>query len=124
MTDKSAAAVREFIFQHLSSYDEWGYTFEKPGSVEALTAFIEEHYVAKEIHERLVERAYKLTTQVNEMYPREFIEWIAFESARLYYREVDETWIKTRFVMGENPTEEYDEYTFDELYQYWEENLK
>ena len=61
MTDKSAAAVREFIFQYLSSDDEWGYTFEKPGSVEALTALIEEHYVSKEdvnqeVEKRIAER--------------------------------------------------------------------
>ena len=54
MTDKSAAAVREFIFQHLSSYDEWGYTFEKPGSVEALTALISKNYTANEDIEKMV----------------------------------------------------------------------
>ena len=55
-TDKSAAAVREFIFQYLSSDDEWGYTFEKPGSVEALTALISEGYVSKEEHDKVVQQ--------------------------------------------------------------------
>jgi hypothetical protein len=54
MTDKSAAALKKFIFLHLSSDDEWGYTFEKSGSVEALTALIEEHYVKKEEHEKVL----------------------------------------------------------------------
>ena len=67
MTDKSAAAVREFIFQHLSRYDEWGYTFEKPGSVEALTALIEEHYVEREEHDKVVQQRDEL---------REALKWI------------------------------------------------
>ena len=49
----------------------------------------------------------------------EFARWIGFESSRLYYRDLDEKWIMTRFVMCENPTEEYDEYTTDELFEYW-----
>jgi len=67
MTDKSAAAVREFIFQYLSSDDEWGYTFEKPGSVEALTALIEEHYVEREEHDKVVQQLDKLRERCKQL---------------------------------------------------------
>ena len=52
----------------------------------------------------------------------EFAKWIGFESSRLYYRDLDEKWIRTIFIIDENPHEEYEEYTTDELFNYWEEN--
>ena len=58
-----------------------------------------------------------------QFFDREFIEWIGFHSAILYYRDVDEKWIKTRFDMSENPSEEYDDYTLDELFEYWKQNI-
>jgi len=52
----------------------------------------------------------------------EFAKWIGFESSRLYYRDLDEKWIRTIFIIDENPHEEYEEYTTDELFNYWKEN--
>ena len=52
----------------------------------------------------------------------EFAKWIGFESSRLYYRDLDEKWIRTIFIIDENPHEEYEEYTTDELFNYWKTN--
>ena len=54
----------------------------------------------------------------------EFVKWIGFESSRLYYRDLDEKWIRTIFIIDENPHEEYEEYTTDELFNYWKENVR
>ena len=54
----------------------------------------------------------------------EFAKWIGFESSRLYYRDLDEKWIRTIFIIDENPHEEYEEYTTDELFNYWANNEK
>ena len=49
----------------------------------------------------------------------EFVKWIGFYSTTLYYRDVDEKWLRTRFDIDGIPTEEYDEYTTEELFEYW-----
>ena len=48
----------------------------------------------------------------------EFVKWIGFYSTTLYYRDVDEKWLRTRFDIDGIPTEEYDEYTTEELFEY------
>ena len=49
----------------------------------------------------------------------EFVKWIGFYSTTLYYRDVDEKWLRTRFDIDGIPTEEYEEYTTEELFEYW-----
>ena len=52
----------------------------------------------------------------------EFVKWIGFYSTTLYYRDVDEKWLRTRFDIDGIPTEEYDEYTTEQLFEYWKTN--
>ena len=79
-----------------------------------LTALISEHYIDKDIHERLVERADELTTQVNESYPKEFLLWTG-ENCQ-YYPDTNE------WMYFESPmTQQYFKGT-DELFNYWKEN--
>ena len=52
----------------------------------------------------------------------EFVKWIGFYSTTLYYRDVDEKWLRTRFDIDGIPTEEYDEYTTEQLLEYWKTN--
>jgi len=52
----------------------------------------------------------------------EFVRWIGFYSTTLYYRDFDEKWLRTRFDVDGCPTEEYDEYTTEELFEYWKTN--
>ena len=52
----------------------------------------------------------------------EFVKWIGFYSTTLYYRDIDEKWLRTRFDIDGIPTEEYDEYTTEELFEYWKTN--
>ena len=52
----------------------------------------------------------------------EFVKWIGFYSTTLYYRDVDEKWLRTRFDIDGIPTEEYDEYTTEQLFEYWRTN--
>jgi len=54
----------------------------------------------------------------------EFVKWIGFYSTTLYYRDIDEKWLRTRFNIDGIPTEEYDEYTTEELFEYWKTNEK
>ena len=49
----------------------------------------------------------------------EFVKWIGFYSTTLYYRDIDEKWLRTRFDIDGIPTEGYDEYTTEELFEYW-----
>ena len=49
----------------------------------------------------------------------EFVKWIGFYNTTLYYRDIDEKWLRTRFDIDGIPTEEYDEYTTEELFEYW-----
>ena len=93
MTDKSAAAVREFIVKYVNDENE-------PTLLPDLTALISEKQA--------------------EYF--QFAKWIGFESSRLYYRDLDEKWIRTIFIIDENPHEEYEEYTTDELFNYWKTN--
>ncbi len=52
----------------------------------------------------------------------EFVKWIGFYLTTLYYRDIDEKWLRTRFDIDGIPTEEYDEYTTEELFEYWKTN--
>ena len=52
----------------------------------------------------------------------EFVKWIGFYSTTLYYRDIDEKWLRTRFDIDGIPTEEYDEYTTEQLFEYWKTN--
>ena len=79
-----------------------------------LTALISENYIDKDIHERLVERADELTTQVNESYPKEFLLWTG-ENCQ-YYPYTNE-WMYFEWPM----TQQYFEGT-DELFNYWKTN--
>ena len=54
----------------------------------------------------------------------EFVKRIGFYSTTLYYRDIDEKWLRTRFDIDGIPTEEYDEYTTEELFEYWKTNEK
>ena len=67
--------------------------------IEGVTALISEHY-----------------------YPKEFTEWVGKNNAILCYVNIRKIWVRTRFVLGENPHEEYDEYTTEELFEYWKIN--
>lgn len=97
----------EEIFEQYIGNGQMGIDFEKKHIIEAMEAYAS-HKVAK---------------ATKEMYPKDFIMWIGFHSAILYYRDIDEKWIKTRFEMSENPSEEYDEYTLDELFEYWKQDI-
>lgn len=104
-TDKSAAALRELAIKHFpTEHETERYTrlqkMRREELISDLTALISEKQV--------------------EYF--EFAKWIGFESSRLYYRDLDEKWIRTIFIIDENPHEEYEEYTTDELFNYWKEN--
>ena len=101
MTDKSAAAVRAFV-------EKW-----------APEAFLPEG------DERLRQKMLAdLTALISEKQAEyfEFVKWIGFYSTTLYYRDVDEKWLRTRFDIDGIPTEDYDEYTTEELFEYWKTN--
>jgi len=64
-----------------------------------------------------------LTALISEnYYPKEFTEWVGQNNAILCYVNIRKIWVRTRFVLGENPHEEYDEYTTEELFEYWKTN--
>jgi hypothetical protein len=64
-----------------------------------------------------------LTALISEnYYPKEFTEWVGQNNAILCYVNIRKIWVSTRFVLGENPHEEYDEYTTEELFEYWKTN--
>ena len=71
--------------------------------------------------EELMERLTALISEKQAEY-FEFVKWIGFYSTTLYYRDVDEKWLRTRFDIDGIPTEEYDEYTTEELFEYWKTN--
>ena len=83
-----------------------------------------ETYSLEEAIRKAFDASLKAAEATREMYPLAFIMWIGFSAVNLYYRDVDEKWIKTRFEMSENPSEEYDEYTTDELFEYWKQNIR
>lgn len=95
----STDALRERITLILMKYEGWFVSTAEKNISADLTALISEHY-----------------------YPKEFIKWIGFYSTTLYYRDVDEKWLRTRFDIEGIPTEQYDEYTTDELFNYWKDN--
>jgi len=118
-TDKSAAAIREFAekwcLRVIECMKDDDYIMHDPeGILSDLTALISENYIDKDIHERLVERADELTTQVNESYPKEFLLWTG-ENCQ-YYPDTNE------WMYFESPmTQQYFKGT-DELFNYWKEN--
>lgn len=58
--------------------------------------------------------------RTKDMYPKEFVEWIGFEKGeRLYYREISDTWFYSSLY-----TVAHKEYTLDELFQYWQNEIK
>ena len=64
-----------------------------------------------------------LTALISEhYYQKEFTEWVGQNNAILCYVNIRKIWVRTRFVLGENPHEEYDEYTTEELFEYWKTN--
>lgn len=63
-----------------------------------------------------------LIEQKPDCYSAEFIVWIGFMSSRLvYYRERDDKWLFTKDL---DKIDEWTEFTLDELYDYWKENIK
>ena len=64
-----------------------------------------------------------LTALISEhYYQKEFTEWVGQNNAILCYVNIRKIWVRTRFVLGENPHAEYDEYTTEELFEYWKPN--
>ena len=103
-TDKSSAAIREFaekwclkVIEVMKGDDYIMHDLD--GCLSDLTALISEHY-----------------------YQKEFTEWVGQNNAILCYVNIRKIWVRTRFVLGENPHEEYDEYTTEELFEYWKTN--
>ena len=74
-----------------------------------------------EIQERFISDLTALISEKQAEY-FEFVKWIGFYSTTLYYRDVDEKWLRTRFDIDGIPTDEYDEYTTEELFEYWKTN--
>lgn len=125
MTDKSAAAIREFAEKIVPVIINSTVLCNTEEIVEAftgdLTALIVEHYVSKEEHEKATELnvALKLdldAAKIEIALNRKFILWTG-ENCQ-YYPDANE------WMYFESPmTQKYFKGT-DELYQYWEENLK
>lgn len=126
MTDKSAAAVRELAekWAFTQCKDECGLLIDfdrTKAFISDLTALIVEHYVSKEEHEKAKELnvALKLDLDAAKIaiaLIRMFILWTG-ENCQ-YYPDTNE------WMYFESPmTQKYFKGT-DELYQYWEENLK
>jgi hypothetical protein len=93
--------LREFGQKVMREYGRWWGVEAKDADkfVSDLTALISENY-----------------------YPKEFTEWVGQNNAILCYVNIRKIWVRTRFVLGENPHEEYDEYTTEELFEYWKIN--
>ena len=94
MTDKSAAAVRELA-------EKWG----------------KGHGGVNEDVRCLLDLTAPISEKQAEYF--EFVKWIGFYNTTLYYRDIDEKWLRTRFDIDGIPTEEYDEYTTEQLFEYW-----
>jgi len=97
-TDKLREIVEKTFPLFGSRFDEWR-KVERDRLLSDLTALISENY-----------------------YPKEFTEWVGQNNAILCYVNIRKIWVRTRFVLGENPHEEYDEYTTEQLFNYWKEN--
>lgn len=107
---KSEQAIKEFA-------KKWGWGWchsdtDYDDIMDDLTALLKEHYVPKE-----------------EAYPKEFVEWIGHDACRGYDPSVRCTkwyvWDKdgANLIDGEN-SPIYECETTDELYKWWEENVK
>ena len=104
-TDKSSAAIREFA-------EKW--------CLKVIEVMKGDDYIMHDLDGCLSDLTALISEKQAEYF--EFAKWIGFESSRLYYRDLDEKWIRTIFIIDENPHEEYDEYTTEELFEYWKTN--
>ena len=66
----------------------------------------------------------KVSEATKEMYPAAFLEWAGKNANILIYPNSRGNWLLTRVVTGINPSVEYDEYTTDELFDYWKQNIQ
>jgi len=66
----------------------------------------------------------KVAEVTKEMYPAAFIEWIGTNANMLYFPNFNGRWLLSRVIMSENPSIEYDEYTTNELFEYWKQNIR
>lgn len=94
MTDKSAAAVREFVAKYVNDDNE-------PTFLSDLTALISEGYVSKE----------------KAGYPLEFIEWL-IKDQEIFFGELNEEYILNDNIHVDGRKLQ----TIDELFNYWKEN--
>ena len=84
---------------------------------------LENEHSAKNLLNAFEAYALKVAEATKEMYPKEFLMWIGFYSTTLYYRDIDEMWLMTVFDIEGIPTDEYVEYSTDELFEYWKQNI-
>ena len=68
--------------------------------------------------------ALKVSEATKGMYPAAFVEWTGKNANILIYPNSRGNWLLTRVVTGINPSVEYDEYTTDELFDYWKQNIQ
>lgn len=94
MTDKSAAAMREFIIKYVNDDNE-------PTFLPDLTALISEHYVSKE----------------DAGYPLEFVEWL-IKDQEIFFGELNEEYILNDNIHVDGRKLQ----TIDELFNYWRKN--
>ena len=107
MTDKSAAAIREFAEKIVPVILNSGLLCNTEEIIEAftgdLTALISEHYVAKEA----------------AGYPLEFVEWL-IKDQEIFFGELNEEYILNDNIhVGGRKLQ-----TIDELFNYWRENVR
>jgi DNA modification methylase len=99
MTDKSAAAIREFV-------DKWGFSQDKT----------DEGFLID--NDRTKQCLSDLTALISEgYYPKEFLFWLLNGYTFL---KSDQSFVVNYPYMTEH--NDYRHFTSDELYQYWKEN--
>ena len=96
---------------------------------DANKCYVHDYYARKFSHEDLFRfaeayAALKVAETTKEMYPAAFLEWAGKNANILIYPNSRGNWLLTRVVTGINPSVEYDEYTTDELFEYWKENIQ
>lgn len=89
-------------------------------SEQALREFEEKYGIAYRSDNMHADLTALISEHTQQMF--EFVKWIGFYSTTLYYRDIDEKWLRTRFDIDGIPTEEYDEYTTEQLFEYWKTN--
>ena len=120
-----------------NTFGEEHFNPDMMNSTDALREFAEKYkskvnYIDRGLDEKLSVENYwntqqllfDLTALISEKQAEyfEFVKWIGFYSTTLYYRDIDEKWLRTRFDIDGMPTEQYDEYTTEELFEYWKTN--